>query len=130
MTEQPTERRKDKRNITREYRAEILAKLDQIDAFTETVQVPRDFLPALMAGRPELLKIAQPRDMTAAEVKQLYDLIGVLVETNMALREHAHEVAKLTHNLLGGFTAVQSAARQIDHFANFRAPEDDADDDA
>ena len=100
-------------------------KLTDWTAFTESVDVPQDIAVALMTNRVELLGLARPRDMTAAEVAPLYKLIRVLFETNQALREHAEDTARLTSNWMSQFKGIAGVAGQIDRFANFKAPLED-----
>ena len=100
-------------------------RLTHWTAFTETVNVPQDISIALMTNRAELLALARPRDMTAAEVAPLYKLIRVLFETNQALREHAENTARLTNNWMSQFKGIAGVAGQIDRFANFQEPRDD-----
>lgn len=86
----------------------------------EEVGVPADLYPALVTSRPELIKLATPRAMSAEEVAVLYKLIGALVQTNMALKRHASEVAVLADNWAATFKHLDGVGRQIQHFANFR----------
>src|SRR4051812_34789126 len=78
-------------------------RLDNWTAFVNEMTVPADIYPALASGRPELIKIIQPRELTAAEAKALFDIVGTLIETNMALREHAERLAQLTDTWADSF---------------------------
>jgi hypothetical protein len=95
-------------------------KLDGWANLVETVQVPTDIAAALITGRSELLMALRPRALSADECGKLYALLGVLIETNRGLREHAEQVAGLVDNWMSQMTGLQGVARQIDHFANFR----------
>jgi len=119
------------RNLTQAElleRIERVSKLDNWNSFIEEISVPGDMAPALLTGRPELLRIVQPRPLTIEECAAIYKLVMVLIETNMALREHAETVAHMVNNMMNGFTNVYATENRIDAFANFRQADDDADD--
>jgi Trm5-related predicted tRNA methylase len=101
------------------------AKLDSWNSFVTELKVPQDIIPAIITGRPELLMLATPRAMSAEEVKDLYKLIGGLVETNIALREHTAKVAQLVDNWGNNFKALQSIGEKIRNFANFKLSTDE-----
>ena len=98
-------------------------KLESWNSFVEELQVPMELYPALVSNRPEMIAMATPRALTADECKVLYRLIGGLIETNAALRQHTERVAQLTENLAGQMIGFQRVAQQIELFANFRNPE-------
>lgn len=104
------------------------AKLDSWSSFVEALDVPSDIAPALLTGRRELMAAVQPRDLPAFQVEKLYKIIGVLLETNAALRQHTERVAILTNRLNDALKGFDSTARSIDDFANFRVPQEDEDD--
>jgi hypothetical protein len=104
------------------------AKLDSWASFVEALQVPNDLAVALMTGRHELVKAAQPRALTIEECATLYKLIAGLVETNAALREHTERVAILTNRLNDALTGFASTAQSINDFANFRVTGESGDD--
>lgn len=113
------------RNKTAELDAEItrlaeICKLDRWTSFIDVMRVPGDMYPALATGRPELIKLMQPRDLKAEEVKVLFDVIAGLIETNFALREHAEQVAKMVENWTDAFSQLRSVGDKIEHFANFK----------
>lgn len=95
-------------------------KLDDWRSFVEEVQVPADIAAALVTGRPELLCLMRPRALTEDECAKLYKLIGVLISTNMGLREHAQQLSGLVDNWMQQFDGIRGVATQINHFANFR----------
>lgn len=96
-------------------------RLDSWTSFIEPVDVPRELYVALQTGRPELLSLLQPRAMTEQEVANLYTLISVLIRTNMALREHAAEVAHMVKIWGDAFKHLHSVGRRIEDFAQFRS---------
>ena len=102
-----------------EYIDEINTKLESLNSFIREVQVPAELVPAITANRAALIKLARVRELSAAECKALYDLIGALLETNAALRQHTAEVGKradiIAQNLKGSINYARAAAR----FANF-----------
>ena len=99
------------------------AKLDSWNAYVTELQVPGDLYPALLTNRPELMATVPRRPLNEHECDVLYKLIGGLLETNAALREHTARVAQLTENLASQMTGFMAVARQVEMFANFRNPE-------
>lgn len=95
------------------------ATLESWGSFVEELQVPSEIYPALVTNRPELLRLAQPRALTAEEVGVLYRLIGGLLETNAALRAHASQVANLVHDWRAAVDGFVSTARKVENFAQF-----------
>jgi hypothetical protein len=93
--------------------------------YIESIELPNDVLPALMTGRPELLQHLQPRALTEEETAKLYKALGALIETNMALREHAEQLAQLTANWAQQFRGLQGVGNKIQNFANFRRSYDE-----
>ena len=90
-------------------------------ALAETCSLPMDIAAALVTGRPELLKLTQPRALTADECKRLYHFIGVLIQTNNNLQRHAAQVAILVDTWGQAFKGMTHAAERIENFANFHA---------
>jgi hypothetical protein len=93
--------------------------------YIEEIELPNDVLPALMTGRPELLKHLKPRPLTEEETAKLYKALAALIETNMALREHAEKLAQLTDNWAQQFRGLQGVGNKIQNFANFRRSYDE-----
>ena len=117
-----------KRHETQEIRAEMLgriAKLEGPNYFTEAVNVPSDLAAAIITSRPELLRAVRPKALTVEECDALYKVLSTLIETNMALREHANEVAQMAKNMMGGFTTIQRVGEQIAAFASFNQARDE-----
>jgi hypothetical protein len=102
-------------------------KLDSWTAFVDPVDVPGDFYPALASGRPELIKLIQPRALSADETKALFQIIASLIGTNMALREHAEQLALFTHNWADAFKALHSVGERIERFARFEHDDGEVD---
>jgi len=96
------------------------ARLDGWNEFVEELKVPSELTTALVTNRPELIRLAQPRPLTAEEAKALYTLIGALLETNTALREHAECVSIMVRNWSGAINGLFGVARRISRFAEFR----------
>lgn len=104
-------------------------RLKSWNEFVEALAVPQDLLPGMLTNRPELLKLAQPRAMTEAEVAVLYKLIIGLIETNQALREHAEQVAHQVTLWEASFKQLESVGRRIKAFANFKRTDNLEDED-
>lgn len=90
------------------------------NALARSVNIPSDLLPALMSGRIELLALAQPRAMSADEVRMLYDLIGSLITTNSLLKQHAEQVSQLVKTWANAFKHLHSVGNRVQQFANFQ----------
>jgi|SRR5215471_13281317 len=95
------------------------AKLDGWNAFVEELKVPSELFGALMTNRPEMVRLAQRRPLTAQEADALYNLIAGLIETNSALRAHAAQVASLVQDWMSGIHGMISTARKVRQFARF-----------
>lgn len=87
--------------------------LESWNSFIEELIVPSELYPALMTNRPELIKNIPGRNMNANEVKCLYQLIGTLIETNAALRQHAQQTAHLVNNWGAAFKQLQTIGGKI-----------------
>lgn len=121
-----------KPNKTKELNEEIkrLAKECQLDswsAFVNEMTMPSDIYAAMASGRPELLKLIEPRDLSAAEMKIFLIIIATLLNTNMALREHSQRLAQFTGQWADAFRALHSIGNRIERFANFDHFEDEDD---
>lgn len=101
------------------------AKLNSWNSFVEELQVPSEIYPALLTNRMELLKLAKPRELSVKECAGLYQLIGGLIETNSALREHAAEVAHQTKIWADAFKQLHAVGQRIEKFAQFKHDEID-----
>jgi hypothetical protein len=102
-------------------------RLDDWSSFIEELQVPGDIAPALITGRPEMLRAVQPRALTAEETAALIKVLGGLIETNNALREHARQLATFTEQWTTLFTGLHNVGEKIERFANFKRSYDDVD---
>jgi len=100
-------------------------KLDSWTAFVDEMKVPNDIYVALATGRPELIKAIGPRDLKAEEAEALFSIISSLLKTNMALREHAEQLACFTDQWIQAFKALFSVGRRINRFAYFDKAETD-----
>jgi hypothetical protein len=132
---QPTGRKRRKMSASEQLQDDVVAlahraKLDGWNEFIEELKVPSELYPALMTMRPQLLKMVQPRALSADEAATLYQLIWGLMETNAALRQHAEGVAKLVHDWSAAFKSLERVGRKIEDFAQFRITEEDDDDEA
>ncbi len=101
-------------------------KLATWNSFVEELPVPAELMPALMANRPELVRLAQPRAYSKEEGAALLKLIAGLIETNGALREHAAQVAHLVDNWASTFHALATIGSKIQSVANFKPIGEDA----
>lgn len=99
-------------------------KLGGWNEFVEAVDMPADLAAGLLTGRTEILRAATPRAMTEAECATLYKLIIVLIETNMALRTHAEQLAHQVNLWAQSFKQLDTVGRRIEAFANFKRTDD------
>lgn len=130
MNTQPTNRKPTARDRADDFIREIAGKVQSLDgwnSFVETLTIPQDLMIPLITGRDELVTLATPRAMTAEETAQLYKAIGVLIRTNMALRDHAQEVAIMVGIWSDAFKQLHSLGTRIDSFAHFRTTQDSED---
>jgi len=104
------------------------AKIDAPNAFTEVVNCPQDLFLALQTGRPELIKHVKSRPLSEEEGAAVYHLVAVLIETNMALREHAQIVATMADQWRSMVKGSLDFVTQIDNFANFHHDQIDDED--
>lgn len=109
---------------------EILAAMAEFrtlrdwSSVTEEVTLPPELAAAFATGRPELIKLAQPRALTEEECKAVYHAMAVFILTNQALQGHAQRVAHLANLWTDHIKGVVHVAAQIEHFAAFRASTD------
>lgn len=107
----------------------LVAKLNeecQLKRWNELVEEvnPTDnaLAAAIMTGRGSLVKLAKPRVLSEDECRKLYHLIGVLMETNSHLQQHAQHVAILVEQWREHFKGMATSATKVIDFANFRSP--------
>ena len=96
------------------------AKLESWNSFVEELKVPSEIVPALITMRVELIRLAPVRALSPEEAQALYKLIAGLIETNMALREHAQQVSTMVENWVGSIHGFIGVAEKIGRFAEFR----------
>lgn len=96
------------------------ARINGWNEFVEGLNIPSELVPAFVTCRPELVRLAQVRPLTAEEAQALYTLIGALLETNMVLREHAQQVETMIQNWVGSIYGMVGVAGRIGRFAAFR----------
>lgn len=111
-------------------RLAALCKLDSWTSFVDDMKVPSDIYAALASGRPELIKAVSPRALTAEQAKPLFDIIASLIGTNVALRDHAQQLAHFTHIWTDAFKQLHSVGDRIERFANFKHGVDEVEEDA
>lgn len=102
--------------------AELQERLTSWNSFVNEIQVPSELAPAFMTRRVDLVRLAVPRALTPEECFALYQVIGGLLETNEALRDHARMVSELAQQLTGGLAGTLHAARRMRMFSDFRDP--------
>jgi hypothetical protein len=103
---------------------EALGHLKKWSEYTKDVKAPTQVIAALLTGRPEILHWGKPRSLNEEECAAVYDLIGTLVETNMALQRHAQALTQLTHNMRDNAKGIMRMIDQIHDFANFRSSDE------
>jgi hypothetical protein len=103
---------------------EIQSRITKWNEFVRELQVPDDIAPAMLTGRLELLRLAQPRALTSDECGVLYQLIGGLLETNQALQQHSSLVATLASEAGRTIGGITGSVDRLESYANFREPRD------
>jgi hypothetical protein len=101
-------------------KAQQACALDDWNCFLEPMDAPQDLAVAIMTGRPELVKLAQPRALTQDECAVVFKMLSILLETNSALREHAALTAQLVGQWTDSVQAIFATAGKIEDFANYR----------
>jgi len=111
------------REIDADRLATIIAQMRSWSELTETVDgaLPSEIVAALQTGRPELISAFTPKRPLIAG---LVNLVRVLLQTNIALQDHAQELAKRTRMLDEHLKGLITTCRRIDDFANFRHYDD------
>ena len=122
-----TERRIDRKEHLARVVSRVHEKLDAWNAFTEAMNVPSEFYPALQTGRTELLKLVQARPLTADECQQVFNMIRILIETNQALQAHASELANQVEIWAEQWKGLYRKVDEIKAFAQFETPVDELD---
>jgi len=89
------------------------------------VRLPADVAAAVGTGRPELLV---PRAMTAAEVGQLMELVGVLIETNISLQRHSSTLLDMAEDAKQQAEGTLTNIQKLIDEADMRVPPADDDD--
>lgn len=98
-----------------------LSRLDSWNNFVSELQVPSYLMPGIITMRPELLLAAAPGPLGPEEVKVLLRVMGGLMETNAALRQHAELLAGLTDDALGMLKGLNGTLGKIGDYAHFRS---------
>lgn len=95
-------------------------RLEAWNAFIRAIDLPAEIYPALMTGRTELLNLIQPKALSAEDSKVLFNLICVLIQTNVALQTHAEQLSVMVDNWSGAFKHLESLGRKVQDFAAFK----------
>jgi hypothetical protein len=106
------------------------AKLDGWAAFVRELDIPMDIYPAIASGRTELLAMIRPRDYSKEEMVKIFKLIAGLIETNVALREHAEQTSHLVDIWSDAFKQLESLGQRIKRFATFDHAEQEAEEES
>jgi hypothetical protein len=114
-----------RRNKTEQLDAEITrlakaCKLDGWNSFVDEMTMPGSVYLPLATGRPELIRVIKPCDLTAEQVKPMLNMIATLIETNVALRDHAAQIAHMVEIWADAFKHLHSVGEKIERFANFK----------
>lgn len=115
--------------------AEPTPTLEHWTSLLEDVKVPLDLLPALACARPELISLAKPRKLSAAECAAFLHLVRVLLETNVSLQERctmlygmAVAIDREAAVLKDAAGAIQSSARAFIKNSRWGDPVDETHD--
>lgn len=118
----------------RQLRQDMIAELDaksklrSWNELTQAVSIPVELAAAMHTQRAELIRIVPPKALTEDECRRLYDFIGTLIETNMALTQHAEQLAQLVGTWAESIRGAVGLAEQVRLFANFKAVDKGEDD--
>lgn len=110
---------------------DIQQRMTKPNQLLEEIAVPAEIAPIILTGRGELAKIIPPRPLSVDECKAVFHAIGVLVETNRALVEHAEVVGHLADQWRSAVLGTERILDRIHDFAKFHpissTEEEDAD---
>lgn len=96
-----------------------LPRLNAWNGLLEEVKLPADFSVALSCGRQELLGAIR-RPLTAEETAMVAHAMGILIETNVALQQHAAGLADLARHFRQLLMGADSKLNNLIEFAEFR----------
>jgi hypothetical protein len=124
-----------RRNKTDQLEAEInrlakACKLEGWNSFVTEMTMPGSIYLPLATGRPELIRVIKPIDLTAEQVAPMLNVIATLIETNVALRDHAAQLAHLVETWADAFKHLHGVGEKIERFANFKSNTTGDEDDA
>ncbi len=95
------------------------ARLTSWADFVQKLELPAIFVPAMLTMRSELMPQIQPTAFSAEDGEKLLKLIAGLIETNMALRQHAEQTAHLVDLWADAFKHLEGTGRRVQWFARF-----------
>ena len=98
-------------------------RLASWNSFVEELDVPADLMPALVTMRPELLRLAPRRVLTAEEHDVLLRLLAGLLDTNIALQAHAQDLAEMTKTMDDTIRGLGAMTLRLRRYANFQKDE-------
>jgi|SRR5688572_30183828 len=90
------------------------------DLSEELKGVPTQIAAAIMAGRGNMVFLGPIEACSKVEVRKLYEVIKVLIDTNQVLRNHADKTAHLVKLWGDCIKGIHRQAQTIEHYANFR----------
>ncbi len=93
--------------------------------FTRRMDVLPELLPAVSTGRVELLDLVPPRPLSEIECKTVFDMIGILLETNQALQHHARLLAAVVGQAEQAAGGLHRKLIDLQDLAEFRDPPDE-----
>jgi hypothetical protein len=111
---------------------DIQARLQATDLLCRELQdVPMALATAIATGRPEMLNMRDRGPADAAAVDKLYEVLGVLIETNGLLQRCNNLIAQLAEQTADNVNGAANAVRRLHEMAAFypgMLPEEGADD--
>lgn len=75
---------------------------------------------AVMSGRPSLAMANVPATLNPEQIRSLYNLVRVLLDTNQQLQENSRQLAEMVARWLDAFKGVHTLAHRIGDVAEFR----------
>jgi hypothetical protein len=113
-------------------------RLTSLSSLVREIAVPGELAFAFATDRVELLRLIKPKPLDASQSAKLYEIIGVLMETNQALRNYAARMTVLAEDLGGSIEEIiaaqvdinetaahaKKATAQVKRLASFRDAED------
>ena len=95
--------------------------MENFNCFSDEINnLPPEIHFALTTNRKEFLNAFDYRVLDQQEFKSVIKLLGILIDTNQALREHSIELGKLMDQVQGSLLSLEVSCSKLSNKAHFR----------